>query len=426
MADTEWSTYASVIYFSLYFILVVSLSVYIHRTEEYERKKDFLKSIWARRGIYGQILAHLYDTATDIGVMIEWGILAYDSNDYKSIDMRVMFWATVGFQLFYRVVSAMFAGLEDEYLDDFNVVNGCLGFWDMYIIRTIYLSLKQGHEEATPQQRANQLLEALFESLPQVVLQSVFIIRSWNDQQLRDNSSIELIAASLAASLFSISNKYTWLDDVALKDSKPDWKAKCPCVNKWYVLRVIWRFSFVGARFCALSLVWSVWGGAFVGIFLLGSFLIWFAAFFPKSPSSDTSTKIKQSAAWAMACLISTPATADATFVCIHIVEMIVLMSITTIFAYIEFDCLICADATQRQATNNPYIKLFIFAGWINNIGTVIDFIAYGVLLFYDKFENDSAGGVGDLFMSGMESTVEKSDKKSEEEKKGKVTNLEV
>ena len=44
------------------------------------------------------------------------------------------------------------------------------------------------------------------------MLQSVFIIRSYNDVELRNNSSIELVVVSLAASLFSISNKYTWID----------------------------------------------------------------------------------------------------------------------------------------------------------------------------------------------------------------------
>ena len=46
----------------------------------------------------------------------------------------------------------------------------------------------------------------------------MFIIRSFNDANLRENSSIELVAVSLFASLFSISNKYTWLDKDGVED----------------------------------------------------------------------------------------------------------------------------------------------------------------------------------------------------------------
>ena len=114
------------------------------------------------------------------------------------------------------------------------------------------------------------------------MLQSVFIIRSYNDLQLRDNSSIELVAASLAASLFSITNKYIWLDEESVEGHNaddPKWRLDFPCVNPWYVLRVIWRFSFVATRFCVLSLIWSVLGGAFLGIFLGASFILWACTF---------------------------------------------------------------------------------------------------------------------------------------------------
>ena len=103
----SWATIGSILYFSLYVLLVIILSIYIHTTENYDNKKAFLKAVWARKGIYGQILVHLYDTATDIGVLIQWGTLAYDENDYESIDMHVMFWTSIGFLIFYRFVSIL-------------------------------------------------------------------------------------------------------------------------------------------------------------------------------------------------------------------------------------------------------------------------------------------------------------------------------
>eukprot|EP01084_Bolivina_argentea_P032369 59875_1 len=73
--NPKWSTIAAIIYFSSYFALLVVLALYIHVTEQHDNKKSFLKSLWCKRGIYGQIFVHLYDTATDLGVLIEWYLL---------------------------------------------------------------------------------------------------------------------------------------------------------------------------------------------------------------------------------------------------------------------------------------------------------------------------------------------------------------
>ena len=178
--DIPWSTILSIIYFALNVILVVILSIYIHQTEQYEKKKDLFKAIWKRKGIYGQILAHLYDTATDVGVLIEWGTLAYDDINYESIDMHAMFWTSIGFLILYRFLCGFYGYSTEDGLvwnsdgsitdrsDCSKMRDFALGLADLFILRTIYLALKHGHEEPTPKQKAIQLLEAVFESLPQV------------------------------------------------------------------------------------------------------------------------------------------------------------------------------------------------------------------------------------------------------------------
>ena len=169
----KWSTYAAVVYFSLYAVLVIMLSIHIHKTENYDSISKLLPAVWAKRAIYGQILVHLYDTATDIGVLVEWGILAYDDTDYYSIDMRTMFFASIGFLIFYRLISILLATIRStqEAESSWELFGDCcLGLVDMYIIKTVYQSLKKGDNEVTPQQKLIQLLEAIFESLPQVLL----------------------------------------------------------------------------------------------------------------------------------------------------------------------------------------------------------------------------------------------------------------
>ena len=67
--------------------MLIIISIHLHKTEDYDSKHNFLEAVWSRKGIFGQVLVHLYDTATDIGVLIEWGRLAYDGTNYQFIDI---------------------------------------------------------------------------------------------------------------------------------------------------------------------------------------------------------------------------------------------------------------------------------------------------------------------------------------------------
>ena len=240
------------------------------------------------------------------------------------------------------------------------------------------------------------------------MLQSVFIIRSFNDTDLKENSSIQLVAASLAASLFSISNKYTWLDRDGVEEEAQEAKfsKKYPCINLWYVVRIIWRFSFVATRFCILSLIWSVLGGAVLGIFLGISFCAWCCSFVFVFNTSEEKSEYEGFAyillpiLWGISSLISTPTTSNLIYVCIHGLEMVSTLTVITIFAYSEFDCGICANAQDRQANNNPYIFMFIVAGWIT---MVIDFIGFGILLYWEVFVDGAWDKAFDMFFKGME-----------------------
>ena len=98
----KWSTWATIIYFAFYFILLLTLAIYIHATEHYNSKYEYALAFWKKKGIYAQILVHLYDTATDFGVLIQWYQLAYDQNDYESIDMVALFWTAMAFIIAYR------------------------------------------------------------------------------------------------------------------------------------------------------------------------------------------------------------------------------------------------------------------------------------------------------------------------------------
>ena len=70
-------------------------------------------------------------------------------------------------------------------------------------------------QQAGPLQKAMQLGEAVLESLPEVIMQSVFMIRSLNDEYLTEIESdiFWLIIISIIASILSITNKYVWIDE---------------------------------------------------------------------------------------------------------------------------------------------------------------------------------------------------------------------
>eukprot|EP01083_Nonionella_stella_P225259 801047_1 len=76
---------------------------------------------------------------------------------------------------------------------------------------------KEAQVEPGAAQMVLQLSEAVTESMPQIVLQSVFIIRSANDTKLSADggSNLALLLFSVLASLFSISSKFVWLDKEA-------------------------------------------------------------------------------------------------------------------------------------------------------------------------------------------------------------------
>ena len=66
-------------------------------------------------------------------------------------------------------------------------------------------------------QKFFQLSEGCLESLPEAIMQSVYLIRSYNDPRLRgDDGSFTnyLIIISVLASILSIANKYVWIDEI--------------------------------------------------------------------------------------------------------------------------------------------------------------------------------------------------------------------
>eukprot|EP01083_Nonionella_stella_P008792 25408_1 len=143
---------ATIIYFALYVLLLIVLAFYVHKTENHSSTKSFLNALWKKKGIYGHIIVHLYDTATDIGVLIQWGILAENEangDDIKSLNMSVLFGASLAFLLIYRLISTCTACISTTEIGWWCCGDLCLGLLDMYVIKVVYQAIKDDEKEPT-------------------------------------------------------------------------------------------------------------------------------------------------------------------------------------------------------------------------------------------------------------------------------------
>ena len=214
----------------------------------------------------------------DVGVLVEWHSLAElernDGVNIESVDMQQLFWIAISFIIVYRFLLACFGANEGyDYAnkwiksnDNKNYSRGikimikiCLtligfigGTLELLVFYAIILDQKDNfsltnknntnntsnnnnsnnnsqHQQniqdvgvygAGLGQKVFQLAEGVGESLPEVILQSVFLIRSNNDKYLlsiENESGIrELIILSILASILSIANKYVWIDELSL------------------------------------------------------------------------------------------------------------------------------------------------------------------------------------------------------------------
>eukprot|EP01083_Nonionella_stella_P266260 900943_1 len=110
----------------------------------------------------------------------------------------------------------------------------------------VYTNYKLDTDQPTNSQRYLQTMEAIFESAPQILISTAFLIKT-----SQTTISVTVIA-SLLTSLFSLSSRGSADDKVMLQDdwkdlkyreSYPDGKWVFPCVNVKYLIRVfMWRF----------------------------------------------------------------------------------------------------------------------------------------------------------------------------------------
>eukprot|EP01084_Bolivina_argentea_P099215 178347_1 len=179
----------------------------VHKKHSCRRYLQWIKLVWKMKSIYLSALVHIYDIATDVGIIVDWGIQAFDEKNggpkenVRGLNMMGLFLSSIVAFFLYRFISA---GFVFEFTGKFK--RACIQFFDLEIYNAIYITHKLGRDEAGNLQRWLQKFEAIFESAPQSLLQLVYIVKT------ADYS--ELIISSIILSFFSVAARFTADDKI--------------------------------------------------------------------------------------------------------------------------------------------------------------------------------------------------------------------
>eukprot|EP01084_Bolivina_argentea_P136849 241039_1 len=246
----------------------------ITKEKWYEPIKEWFKLVSEKKKVYLALVPHLFDQATDFGVIYQYYSFWKDEDsevDIGAANPKNFFFASVFVIIFHRIVSTIgIYSLTRKWQDII------LQSMDLMMVKAIWVNYKLDKKEKANPQRFLEILEASFESGPQLLISSAYILKaSTSDSQ----PITPLIIISLLISLWSITSRVV-TDDKALffaadEEVRKSWTTigfkynKCPCLNLKYLLRVIiWRFFEITNRVFIAILIWINMGGLSLSIIL--------------------------------------------------------------------------------------------------------------------------------------------------------------
>eukprot|EP01083_Nonionella_stella_P008967 25991_1 len=158
------------IYFSFYIITVLIVSVVCASTvrSEYADKdttvkctdKKFLKSwgksLWKKKKVYGQLIPHFFDQATDLGVIFEY----WNLREEEDIGIKTMY--LFGTSIFVIALHRIISSLAIYHLTK-KPLDMLFQMLDLMMVRCIWTNYKLDLDEPSNSQRYLQILEATLE-----------------------------------------------------------------------------------------------------------------------------------------------------------------------------------------------------------------------------------------------------------------------
>eukprot|EP01084_Bolivina_argentea_P132876 234483_1 len=235
--------------------------------------KLWFKIVWKMRSVYCSMAVHIFDVLTDVLVIIGWFYYPDETGD--NINAKTMAICGIFILLFHKFVSVIVFWTKER-----SIIRCMLQFFDLLIFQEIYLSHKKiinefknkantddtdsNNEsdaiETTSTFKFVRNVEAIFESIPQSVLQLVFIIRTgWANEGQGTFLIISIL--SILQSIISMTNSVLKNDNVYM--AAPKWKKykeRLP-PSLPFLKHALCRLSEVVHRIGLLALFWSVCGG---------------------------------------------------------------------------------------------------------------------------------------------------------------------
>eukprot|EP01084_Bolivina_argentea_P220065 373029_1 len=131
---------------------------------------SFAKCLYQKYGAYSLLAAHIFDQASDLGVITQFAMMAFSETNNKcknvftdeEINFGGFFYATLSSFFFYRFIS----GFWILAITKLNMVRGISQIlFDFEIYRTIYITWILDLDHECEPQKIMQLLETIFESV---------------------------------------------------------------------------------------------------------------------------------------------------------------------------------------------------------------------------------------------------------------------
>eukprot|EP01084_Bolivina_argentea_P189660 326125_1 len=253
-----------------------------HKTKDkwYTPIKEWFHLLSEKRKVYLSLIPHIFDQATDYGVVYTYYSIWQEHEDSEMGDAnpKYFFYASLFVIIFHRAISSVaIYRLTQSWKD---VI---LQSFDILMVKAIWLNYKLDKKEPVNPQRYLQILEAALESAPQILISSGYILKSSTDKNAQPISSLIIISALF--SLWSLVSRVAADDRIMFNKYSETWEThrwkdiefrydECPCINIRYLFRVlIWRFFEITNRIFVCLLIWINLGGLALSIIICFEFI---------------------------------------------------------------------------------------------------------------------------------------------------------
>ena len=259
--------------------LLLIVSVYsFYKVSTRNKQKWHKKACWKkcykwgidirrRKGCYLPFIAHTFDQATDIGVIISFYELRNKTEEEcGGANMRTYLILSILSLCVYRFISAILIASKVKPIKGIKaaIFRFMSQIFDLELYRAIWVNHSIDNVSPCNPQRYITLLEASFESAPQALIQLSFLIKTQtfdSGQQMTWNRFVIIISTFL--SIYHITTKVIRDDKILFQSHAQTLNANCrncknctDCVSWTYLQRYLFRILDISSRILLLTFLW--------------------------------------------------------------------------------------------------------------------------------------------------------------------------